>query len=230
MGFWYGFRASLTMKKIVLISAALILYILPGFGQLLKPVKIDSLVTVSLPPVYSQKDTLGQRVFSANSMLGYMVVIKAANAKNNAPLKQEKDLNNVLKDYIQGIKTQSGANAEAQNIRDTTIGTLKAKSFILQTEDDNGNIELRNFTLIYTTDATYTIEYVYPEVRKDYIHDEFKAYISSIKLSRDLQRNDQYLLNTTEISPTLKIMALSAGGVLLILLVLFFVKRKPALA
>ena len=218
------------MKKLISISAALILYILPGFSQLLKPVKIDSLVTISLPPVYTQKDTLGQRIFSANSMLGYMVVIKAPNAKNNAPLKQEKDLNKVLKDYIQGIQSESGANAEAQSIRDTTIGTLKAKNFILQTQDDNGNVQFRNLTLIYTTEATYTFEYVYPEVRKDYIHDEFKAYIGSIKLSRDLQRNDQYLLNTTGISPTLKIVVLSAGVVLLLLLTLFFVKRKPALS
>lgn len=148
------------MKKAILVSAALILYILPGFSQLLKPVKIDSLITISLPPVYTKKDTLGQQVFSANSMLGYMVVIKATNAKNNAPLKQEKDLNKVLKDYIEGIQSESGANAEAQSIRDTTIGTLKAKNFILQTQDDNGNVQLRNFTLIYTTDATYTFEYV----------------------------------------------------------------------
>ncbi|MGZ3754524.1 MAG: hypothetical protein ACXVAY_08480 [Mucilaginibacter sp.] len=218
------------MKKLILISAALILYILPGFSQLLKPVKIDSLVTISLPPVYTKKDTLGQQIFSANSMLGYMVVIKAPNAKNNAPLKQEKDLNKVLKDYIQGIQSESGANAEAQNIRDTTIGTLKAKNFILQTQDDNGNVQFRNLTLIYTTEATYTFEYVYPEVRKDYIHDEFMAYIGSIKLSRDLQRNDQYLFKTSGFSPTLKIVAFSAGGVLLILLVLFLVKRKPALS
>lgn len=54
--------------------------------------------------------------------------------------------------------------------------------------------------------------------------------MSSIKLSRDLQRDDQYLFKTTGISPTLKIVVLSAGGVLLILLVLFFVKRKTALS
>ena len=51
-------------------------------------------------------------------------------------------------------------------------------------------------SLLYTKDATYTFEYGYPEARKDFIKDESKAYYASIKLSPELQRNDQYMDTT----------------------------------
>jgi hypothetical protein len=67
---------------------------------------------------------------------GYMVVIRAPNAENNKPLKKERDLNKVLQDYIKGIKGQS--EGSTQNVRDTTIGHLKAKTFELETDQGAG--------------------------------------------------------------------------------------------
>src|SRR5882762_8722898 len=105
------------MKKIFL-SFALILYVITAFGQTaLKPVKLDSLVTVSLPVGFQKKDTLGQHIYSANAMYGYMTVIAAPNEKNNTPLKKENDLNNVLKKYVASIQAQSGNSASAQLVR-----------------------------------------------------------------------------------------------------------------
>jgi hypothetical protein len=210
------------MKKVFL-SLALVLFAIAGYSQALKPFKVDSLVTVSLPAIHQEKDTLGQHIYSANGLYGFMTVIRAPNEKNNAPLKKEKDLNNVLKDYIKKIQTQSGGGS-AQNIRDTTVGTLKAKVFTLKSDDGLGNIQLINFTLLYTQDATYTFEFVYPEMRKDLVKDEYKAFISSIKLSPELQRNDQYLSNATGMSSTNKIEI--GTGVLIVALIIFFVVRR----
>jgi hypothetical protein len=81
------------MKKILISFSVLLLLSAAGFAQALKPVKIDSLVTISLPEKYTRKDTLGQQVFSGNTPLGYMVVIRQPNAENNTPLKKERDLN-----------------------------------------------------------------------------------------------------------------------------------------
>jgi hypothetical protein len=203
------------MKKIF-ISIALILCVTTSFSQLLKPVKIDSLVTVSLPPEHDEKDTLGQHIFSANGLTGFMEVIKAGNVKNTAPLKQEKDLNKVFKEYVSTIQAQS-KNGSTENIRDTVIGTLKAKLFTLR-EDEETQVQLRNFVLIYTTEATYTFEYAYPEFRKDFINDEYKAYINSIKFAKDLQRNDQYLFKTISM-PTPTKVALY-GGIALVIIVI----------
>ena len=53
------------------------------FGQGYKPVKIDSLVTISMPAGYTQKDTLGQHIYTANADFGYIVTMVEPNAKNN---------------------------------------------------------------------------------------------------------------------------------------------------
>lgn len=211
------------MKKIFL-SITFLLFIVSAFGQVMKPVKIDSLVTVSLPPGYQKKDTLGQQIFTVNGLFGYMVIIREANAKGNTPLKKEKDLNKVLKDYIKGIQKQV-SDGTTQNVRDTTIGTLKAKIFTLQSDEGGDDIQLRNFILIYTQEVTYTFEYVYPDNRKDLIKDEYKAFVNSIKFSADLQRNDQYLSNANGLSLIVKI-AIGAGVLLIIIVIIVVVRRK----
>jgi len=202
------------MKKIIILIAVLF-SVDAVFGQSLKSVKVDSLVSVSLPSSYTKKDTLGQQIFSANTDLGYMIAIRQPNATGNQPLKKENDLNAVLKKYIQGIQTQSGTGS-TQNIRDTTIGTLKAKTFTLFMKDPNGDNQYRNFILLYTQGATYTFEYGYPEARKDLIKAESQAFFASIKLSPQLQRNDQY----TETAPSKSVntnMIIEIGGGILIL-------------
>ena len=210
------------MKKI-LISFSLVLLSISGFAQALKPVKVDSLVTVSLPEKYTRKDTLGQSVFSGNSSFGYMVVIRAPNAENNAPLKKERDLNKVLKDYINGIKGQS--DGSAQYIRDTTIGHLKAKTFTLEVNEGQG-IKLRNFIIIYTQDVTYTFEYFYEDARKSLVKDEYKAFSSSIVISPELKRTDQYLSNAKGLSPGAKGGIFGGGAVLIAVIVVLIVRKK----
>jgi hypothetical protein len=213
------------MKKLIIFLGILFL-VDAVYGQsALKPVKLDSLVTISLPVAHTQKDTLGQHIYSATTDFGYMVAIDEPNAKGNQPLKNQKDLNSVLKKYVNGIQSQ--AQGSAQFIRDTTIGTLKAKAFTLLTKDANGDNQYRKFVLLYTQDATYTFEYGYPEVRKDMIKDEAKNYFSSIKLSPQLQLNDQYLDTKSSASGVgTSVIIEIAGGIIVISLVLWLIFRK----
>jgi len=204
-----------------------------GFSQTKKPVviqqnklvKIDSLISVVLPSIYQKRDTLTQQIYEANTSFGFVTVIRTANDKNNAPLKKERDLNNALNDYISKIQAQA-TDGRAIRIRDTTIGTLKAKNFTLKSDDGAGNVQLVDFTLIYTQEATYTFEYVYPEMRADLVKDEYRGFISSIRLSPELQRNDQYLSNAKGLSPVLKIAIYAGGGLALILIIIFVVRRR----
>lgn len=211
------------MKKI-LISFSLLLFSIAGFAQKLLPVKVDSLVTISLPEKYVRKDTLGQTIMSGNTQLGYMVVIRAPNAEGNKPLKKERDLNKVLKDYIAGIKGQSPHGASTQYVRDTTIGHLKAKTFTLSTDEGEG-VKLRNFIIIYTQEVTYTFEYFYEEARQDLVKSEYKTFSSSIRLSPEMKRTDQYLSNAKGISPGLKY-GLYGGGALIIIIVIVLLNRR----
>lgn len=216
------------MKKMFL-SLTLIFFALSGFCQLIKPVKIDSLVTVSLPQGFQKKDTTDRTVFSADAAYGFMIVIREPNAKNNTPLKKEKDLNKVLKTYINGIQRQSDGST-IENVRDTTVGALKAKTFTLKTDDGGGDIQYRDFVLLYTQDATYTFEYVYPENRKDLVNDEYKSYISSIRLSPELKRNDQYLSNAKGMDTITKVEIFGGGALIVVLVIVLIAKRKKRLA
>lgn len=210
------------MKKI-LISFSMVLLTLAGFAQTLKPVKIDSLVTVSLPAQVQKKDTLGQQIYTSNGALGYMVVIRQPNAENNSPLKKERDLNKVLKDYIKGIKGQS--DGDALNVRDTTIGTLKAKTFTLSVDVGNGE-QLRNFIVIYTQDVTYTFEYYYEASRAELVKKEYAEFASSIRISPELKRTDQYLSNAKGLSPAVKIGLFGGVPLLIIIVIVVIVRRK----
>jgi len=140
-------------------------------------------------------------------------------------LKKENDLNSVLKKYIKGIQAQTD-NGSAQNVRDTTVGTLKAKAFNLLTKDANGEYQYRNFLLLYTKDATYTFEYGYADARKDLIKDEAKAFFSSIRLSPELQRNDQYTNTAASKGISTASIIEIAGGLLVVFGIVWLIFRK----
>jgi len=212
------------MKKIISIFS-LILFTTFSYSQSIKTVKIDSLVSVSLPATYIEKDTLGQQTFSANTSFGYVVVTRIPNAKNNAPLKKEKDLKTVFKDYAADVK-QVG-NGTIQNERDTTVGSLKGRLFTLRTDDGNGSVQFRRFLLLYTQEVTYTFQYFYDDIRSELITSESKAYFSSIKLSPELRRNDQYLaIGGGSSLFGISQMALYGSGLVIVLIVFFTVMRR----
>lgn len=201
----------------------MILSAFAGFGQSLKPVAIDSAVTVSLPESYKKTDTLGQQIYSSNAPLGYVVVMRTPNAKNAAPLKYESDLDKVLKENVKNIKAGTDY-ASAQFVRDTTIGKLKAKTFTLQTDNGGGDIQLRNILLLYTNAATYVFEYAYPNARKEMVAGEYKSFINSIKLSPTLNRDDQYLSDGQGFQVMWVIVI--AGAILLILAGVYWYRKR----
>ncbi|RYY34610.1 MAG: hypothetical protein EOP46_12855 [Sphingobacteriaceae bacterium] len=209
------------MKNTIATIFSLIAVTISAYAQELKLVKVDDLVSVKLPENYQLKDTLGQKILSGNGDLGYMVVIKANNPKTK-PLQKEKDLKKVFKEYISKVQGQS--NGSVLNQRDTTIGNLKATVFGLETNDANG-AQIRDFAVIYTQEATYTFEYLYPTSRKDLIKDEHKAFFSSINASPELQRTDQYVNTASSSSPVGKI-AIWGGGAIVLIMIGYFVFRK----
>ena len=214
------------MKKVFL-SIIPVFFVLSGFCQGLQPVKLDSDVTVSLFPDYQKKDTLNQSTWSANALNGYMIVIRQANAKDNTPLKKAGDLSKVLKTYVNGIQAES-ENSVAEDVRDTTVGPLKAKVFTLKT-DNGGDITLRDFLLLYTQDVTYTFEYVYSNNTVDFSKKEDKAFFSSVRVGPDMTWTDQYQSRATGLSSINKIEIFGGGALVFILVIVLVTRKKPAL-
>jgi hypothetical protein len=213
-----------TMKKLILIFS-LILLTTFSYSQLYKTVKIDTLITVSLPAVYTKKDSSGQQTFTARANYGFIVVTRIANAANNAPLKKESDLNKVFKNYVKDV--QQVGNGTIENERDTLIGTVKGHLFTLKTEDDNGDVQYRNFLFIYSRDASYTFQYFYKEAQLDLASADTKPFYSSIKFNPELQRNDQYLVATTPGMPAgLKTLLYGGGGLVVVLVIVFTTIRR----
>jgi hypothetical protein len=219
-------QVKLTMKKLILMLS-LVFPAAFGYAQAYKTVKIDSLVSISLPAVYTEKDTLGQQTFTARASYGFIVVTRIPNATNNTPLKKEKDLKKVFKSYVKDV-AQVG-NGSIQNERDTTVGKLKGHLFSLRTDDGSGgNVQVRKFLFLYTQDVSYTFQYLYDDIRSDLIKGDVKNYYGSIKLSPELQRNDQYLIASGGktglfgISP----IVLYGGGITIILIAIFVVMKR----
>lgn len=200
-----------------------------AFAQEMEPVKIDSLVTVSLPADYNKIDTLNQEVFSANGDFGYMVVVKATDEAKK-PLEKEKDLNKVMDTYVNDLREQHNG-ASAQYVRDTTVGALKAKAFTLEYKADDSSVQFKNFVLLYTPAASYIFEYAYPGMRAEVVGKELKGFLTSIKLSPELKRTDQYLIADTGMSPLFKTGLIAGASLLVIALVVVLInKRRKALA
>lgn len=194
------------------------------FAQTVQQVKLDSVVSVSMPQGFTKKDTLNQSLYSVNGLTGYMIVSRQANKANNTPLKKEKDLKNVMKKATSDIQAQVGGST-INNVRDTTINGLEARVFTMAADGQNGS-ELRDFLVMYTQDATYTFEYVYSDARKDMVKPEMKAFFSSIKVSSGLTPTDQYITaGQPQGSPVTKIAEIG-GGAMLIAIILYFVFRK----
>jgi hypothetical protein len=212
------------MKKTLLIFCLSLLTTL-GYSQLYKTVKVDTLISVSLPAVYTKKDTAGQLTLSAKASYGFIVVTRIPNATNNAPLKKEKDLNQVFKNYVKDV--QQVGDGTISNERDTLISTVKGHLFTLKTEDDDGNVQYRQFLFIYTRDASYTFQYFYNEGQSELIGADTKPFYSSIKLQPDLQRNDQYLVPSRPgMSGGVKLILYGGSGLIVILLIISLLIRR----
>ena len=212
------------MKKILLIICLSLLTSF-GYSQLYKTVKVDSLITVTLPSVYTKKDTAGQQTFSAKASYGFIVVTRIPNAANNAPLKKEKDLNQVFKNYVKDV--QQVGNGTILNERDTLLGTVKGHLFTLKTQDDNGDVQYRQFLFIYTRDASYTFQYFYNEGQSELAGQDTKPFYSSIKLKPDLQRSDQYLVPSNPgMSGGVKLIVFGGSGVIVILIIISLLIRR----
>jgi len=210
------------MKKIIL-SFSILFMGLAAHSQTSKKVKLDSVVSVTLPVDYRKIDTLGQQTYSANSQYGYIIVSRVPNPDNKV-LKKEKELKNIFKEYI--FKVQASlTNGTITNSKDTIINKLEVHDFVLRTDTGTG-VQLRKFRILYTRPVTYTFQYLYDESRKEVADKEMKAFFNGIKSPPELDGTDQYLTfgKWQGFSGTQIVIAVAA--LLIIIFVILVVRKK----
>lgn len=168
----------------------MILFGLAAHSQTSKKVKLDSVVSVTLPIDYRKTDTLGQQTYSANSQYGYIIVSRQPNPDNKV-LKKEKELKNIFKEYI--FKVQASlTSGTITDSKDTIINKLEVHDFVLRTDTGTG-VQLRKFRILYTRPVTYTFQYLYDESRQDVAAKEMNTFFAGIKSPPELDGTDQYL-------------------------------------
>jgi len=212
------------MKKI-LISLGLTFFALAGLGQRLKTVKIDSLVSVSLPADFRKTDTLEQQTYTANAQYGYIIVNRSPNPVGNKTLKNKKDLNNVFREYIQKVES-SLSDGNITNDHDTIINNLEVRDFTLRTDTGSG-VQLRKFRVLYTKPVTYTFQYLYDDIRKEVAKKERGAFFKSITIAPELNGKDQYAFyGKAKKVNALAIVCVAAGTIILVLIILLVRKKR----
>ncbi|QKJ30145.1 hypothetical protein HQ865_10360 [Mucilaginibacter mali] len=211
------------MKKI-LISFSMILFALAGYSQqAIKPVKLDSVVSVNLPVDFNKTDTLGQQTYSARGQYGYIIVSRVPNPPNKV-LKKEKDLKNVFKEYIFKVQASLKEGNITDN-HDTIINKLEVRDFVLRTDTGSG-VKLRKFRILYTQPVTYTFQYLYDEARKDVASKEMDAFFKSIKSPPELDGTDQYTTFGKWQGFSTTVIVLVAAGVAIIVFIVLMLRKK----
>ncbi|GAB3926254.1 hypothetical protein [Mucilaginibacter myungsuensis] len=212
------------MKKILL-SFNIVLFGLAGSAQTTKKVRLDEVVSLTLPADVRKIDTLGQQTYTANSRYGYMIVSRVPNGEQKV-LKKEKELKKIFKDYIKEV--QAGLpEGTITDSKDTIMNKLEVHDFVLRTDTGSG-VQLRKFRILYTKPVTYTFQYLYDEQRQDVAAEEMKAFFAGIKSPPELDGTDQYLTfgKWQGVSGTLIIIGVSVIAVIIFVILMVRRKRK----
>lgn len=214
------------MKKLLLLLL-LPLVALKVNGQEWTTVAIDSAVSVKLPKGYEKKDTTGQYSLVARSPFGTILFFKTPDNPRVIPdIERDRHLEQFYADYIEKVR-QASVGGSVINERDTVLNKLKVKDFTLKVDTGSG-VQFRDFRILHVNGASYTFEFLYPEIQAEYSKPEGDFFFNSIMVNEELERHDQY---TTGVPAGIDPLLIAAGVVILIIIVVLAVwfsrKRAP---
>lgn len=178
------------MKKL------LFLFLLPLIafqvnGQEWTTVTIDSAISIKLPKGYQKKDTTGQYSLVARSPFGTILFFKTPDNPRVIPdIERDRHLEQFYKDYIEKVRN-AAPNGSIIDEKDTVLANLKVKDFTLKVDTGKG-VQLRQFRILHVNAASYTFEFLYPEIQAEYSKPEGDFFFNSIMVNEELERHAQY--------------------------------------
>jgi hypothetical protein len=197
----------------------------PAFSQNWKTVKMDSTVSFKLPKGFIKTKTEGENNFSAQTTFGTILIFKTPDDPLVTPdIDKDKNLHEFYTEYLNRIQ-KTTSDGKITNEKDTLLGELKVKDFTLSIDSGSGN-QFRKFRILHANNATYTFEFLFQEIHKDYAAEECNLFFNSISVNEDMNRSDQF---TAENIPGKGPNYYLIGGVIVMLagIILFFVLKKP---
>lgn len=199
------------------------------YAQNWKPYKIDDSVQVSLPPDFTQVDTLGQIHINAKTSFGFIQISRQPDNPIITPdIEKTKHLKRYYDDFVDRIKL-SAKGGIITNEKDTIIGKLRVKDFTLAIDSGSGK-QLRNFRILHENNATYTFQYLHQDIHREYAAPEREAFFNSITVPPSIGKKSQFTSpeNTTGEPPARNtlIYVIEGVAVLLILLGIVLYRNK----
>ncbi|HEY1025914.1 MAG TPA: hypothetical protein VGE26_12160 [Sphingobacteriaceae bacterium] len=213
------------MKKLLFLFL-LPLLALRANGQEWTTVNIDSAVSIKLPKGYEKKDTTGQYSLVAHSPFGTILFFRTPDNPRVIPdIERDRHLEQFYSDYIDRVRA-AAPNGSIINEKDTVLKNLKVKDFTLKTDTGRG-VQYRNFRILHVNAASYTFEFLYPEIQAEYSKPEGEFFFNSIMVNEELERHDQY---TTGEPAGIDPLWIITGVVILLIIVIlavWFSRKRP---
>lgn len=200
-------------------------FMLPAFSQTWTTVVIDSVVSVKVPFIKNVKKDKQFDLVTETSFGTILIFKTPDDAKITPDIERDKHLMDYYKQYI-GIVSKS-SKGKILDTKDGLLGKLKVKDFTLETDTGTG-VLYRNFRILHANNNTYTFEFLYKDMHKQYALPERDQFFNSITVNEELKKKDQYTsaaINAGNESKSNKIWFI-AGGIALLLVILFFVFRR----
>ena len=212
------------MKRIILLSLVLS-FTFPAFSQTWTTVAIDSIVSVKVPFIKNvKKDSHFDLVTEAS--FGTILVFKTPDDVKTTPdIERDKHLMKYYKQYIEIVSKQS--KGKILDTKDALIGKLKVKDFTLEIDTGSG-VLYRNFRILHANNYTYTFEFLYKGMHKEYAAPERDQFFKSITVADELDKKDQFTsaaINAGNVDKSNNLWYV-IGGIVVLIVILFFVFRS----
>ena len=178
------------MKKLIILLA---IYLIPfsSRAQTWDTFRIDNAVSVGLPKGFTKTDTKKQFSLVARSSFGTILIFKVPDNPQITPdIEKDRHLKNYYENYIKSVR-QSSKSGIITDEKDNLIGELKVKDFTLKIDTGSG-VLLRDFRVLHANGATYTFEFLYENVHKEFAVPEREKFFNSIEVNETISSSDQY--------------------------------------
>ncbi|MDP3467481.1 MAG: hypothetical protein Q8S11_04070 [Daejeonella sp.] len=178
------------MKKLFILLTIFLIPLL-SLSQTWDTFRIDSAVSVRLPKGFTKTESSKQFNLLARSSFGTILIFKVPDDPQITPdIEKERHLGQYYDNYLKSVR-QSSKSGIITGEKNKLVGGLKVKDFTLQIDTGSG-VLFRDFRILHANAATYTFEFLYQDIHKEYAVPEREKFFNSIEINEIIGSSDQF--------------------------------------